>query len=208
VSESLTHAVRRMTLAGNPPQAIALTLGADPKQVRSLIWRLRTRRDLPPPPPNPNSLTGQVLQLLDDQQPQPLSMLAIRRCLGCGRAALLRALDKLTEIGAIHVQDTLVMLLDREINDDPRPAPAPLLPSPERARVLHAAIRRRAFACVAAGDRGGAVALLNRAAERSPPAVATDFLVLGDLIGAPEAKGERGRLRGYGGALSQSGFCD
>lgn len=209
MTETLTQAVRRMTLEGSQPTPIALALGADANQVRTLIARLRMRRDLPPPPAaNPNSLSGQVLQLLDDQQPNPLSMLAIRRCLGCGQAALLRALDKLTGIGAIHVQDTLVTLLDRVINDDPRPAPVPLLPSPERARVLHAAIRRRAFACVAMGDREGAVSLLNRAAERSPPAVATNFLVLGDLLSAPETRGKGGSIRGYGGALSEAGFCD
>jgi hypothetical protein len=192
MSENLTRVVRRMAMDGSEPAAIAIALDCELRTVQGLIWRMRQRRDLPPPPRiDPHALPGQMLVLLEHYAPQPVSGQAIRRSLGCGLAAFRRALDRLVDIGAARAgDDGLVTLRSVVAVPEVEPAPVPAQPvirielPTMRARVLHAAVLRRAFALVRCEDRSGAVTLLNRAAERSAGDVATNFLVIGDLIGA------------------------
>jgi hypothetical protein len=206
MSETLTRAVRRMAMDGSEPEAIALALDCDLRTVRGLIWRLRQRRDLPPPAKiDLKLLPGQFLTLLEHYAPQPVSPQAVRRSLGCGLAAFRKALDRLVDIGAARVSHDSLIFLSRPgpaaEPPAPEPAPVPEAVSAQRARLLQAAILRRAWALVRCEDRPNAVTLLNRAAERSPDAIAVNFLVLGDLIGAgymryPEiSEAEAERLR-------------
>lgn len=165
-------------------------------------------------------LSGQVLALLSEAAPRPLTFHAVKRALDCHKEPLRSALARLTEIEAIHVnpESRLITLLDAEVSlpDVPEAPPPPpvTLPASFDERLVHAAIRRRAEACVNAGDVAGAVSLLDKAAHRSRPEVATTFLVLGDLYLAghrryPEiTPAEAERLRKRSGYLTGADIDD
>ncbi|WP_199085448.1 hypothetical protein [Bosea sp. ASV33] len=134
-------------------------------------------------------LAGRTLEMLATWQ-RPMSVTAMQRHLDCNRGTLSRAIEHLVGIGAVavHPQSKLVMLLDREVKIEVPPEPLPAtgaqaLPEMDE-RLVHAAILRRAEACVRSGNLPGAVNLLNKAAERCRPEVAINFLALGDLFGA------------------------
>lgn len=137
-------------------------------------------------------LAGRVLALLAAWQPRPLTQTTMVRLLDCNRGTLRVAIERLVamEAVAVHEHSRLVALLDRDVKLDVPPEPEmPSLSGPAKPlemdeRVLHAAILRRAEACVRSGNLPGAVDLLNRAAERCRPEVAINFLALGDLYGA------------------------
>lgn len=153
-----------------------------------------------------NKLAGSIILLLKDRGPGPLSFSIIRQQLNINTASLGRALVRLAELDAVLVDhaNRLVCLLDPRIEVDQTACTDEAEPEEMIGleRRLHTAIRERA-ASMAKVNRYAAVGFLTKAAERSRPVAALNFLILADLYGAghlrypivPEAEAEALRKR-------------
>ncbi|KFC73215.1 hypothetical protein FG93_01959 [Bosea sp. LC85] len=182
---TLTEAVLALARKDSNPGVIARQLDCSRRDVTRLLWRLRSRGELPPAPPiNPEALPGRILALVTEESPARIPPLMVMNELGCSLADYRRAITKLSEkalvaisAGLLHLPGVAAPLASRLASD------------PEtRQRSIEAAIIRRAFAMDGTGLNLGAVSLLHRAAELSHDPQRTNFLALGDLIGAREGQ--------------------